>query len=208
MSTQTEQALREALTFDPQTPSLSADSIIETVDRRRRCSLWAGAVAASVALVAAGGIAVAAWPKDAGQAMVPAGVTEVSGTFEVGRGWEMVVDGQGLCLANEAGTVYSCGVGPAFNEGSTISWSHGESGPQIYAWVVRDSTAAASLEKPMAGMIPAQVYRVSELDVSIAVAQLLPQDTAGWERISRDGTGTVTDAVPFHVDRESMPTVG
>lgn len=208
MSTQTEQALREALTFDPQTPSLSADSIIETVDRKRRRSLWAGAVAASVALVAAGGIAVATWPEDAGPVMVPAAVTEVSGTFEVGRGWEMVVDGQGLCLVNEAGTVYSCGVDLAFREGTTFSWSHGESGPQIYAWVVRDDTATASLEKPMGGLIPADVYRVSELDVSIAVAQLLPQDPTGWERLSRDEAGTVTDAVPFHVDRESMPTVG
>lgn len=208
MSTHTEDALREALAFDPQTPSLPAGPIMETVDRRRRRNQWLGAVTASAALAVAGGIAFVALPDRAEQEIVPAAVTEVSGTFEIGRGWEMVVDGQGLCLANDAGTAYSCGVDLAFREGTTFSWSNGESGPQIYAWVVRDSTATASLEQELGGFTPATVYRVAELDVSIAVAQLLPQDPTGWERVSRDEAGTVTDAVPFHVDRESMPTHG
>lgn len=207
MSTQTEQALREALAFDPQTPSLPAEPIVRAVRRQRRRSQWAGAVAAS-AVLAAGGVAVATWPGDDGPALVPAGVTEVSGTFDIGHDWQMVVDGQGLCLANPQRTVYDCGVNVAFREGSTLSWSHGDSGPQIYVWVVRDSTDTAVLEQPSGGTIPADVYRVSELDVSIAVARLLPPDPTGWERISRDDAGTVTDAVPFHVDRESMPTHG
>lgn len=208
MSTQTEQALREALAFDPQTPSLSAEPIIEAVDRRRRRSLWGGAVAASVALAAAGGVAVATWPEGAGPDVVPAGVTEVSGSFDVGMGWEMVVDGQALCLANAARTVYDCGVDLAFREGSTFSWSNGDSGPQISAWVVRDSTATAALEKQMSGFTPATVYRVADLDVSIAVVNLLPQDPDGWERISRDDAGTVTDSVPFTIEGASMPTAG
>lgn len=206
MSTQTEQALRDALAFDPQTPSLPAEPIVRAVRRQRRRSQWAGAVAAS-AVLAAGAFAVTTWTDD-GPALVPAGVTEVSGTFDIGHDWQMVLDGQGLCLANPQRTVYACGVDLAFREGSTFSWSHGDAGPQIYAWVVRDSTDTAALEQPSGGMIPADVYRVSELDVSIAVAQLLPQDPTGWERVSRDDAGTVTDAVPFHVDRESMPTVG
>lgn len=206
MSTQTEQALRQALAFEPQTPSLSAEPIVEAVHRQRRRSQWGGAVAAS-AVLAAGGFAVATWSGSDGPAMVPAGVSEVSGTFDIGHDWQMVVDGQGLCLANPDRTVYDCGVELAFREGSTFSWSHGDSGPQIYAWVVRDSTDTAALEQPSGGMIPADVYRVSELDVSIAVAQLLPQDPTGWERISRDDAGTVTDAVPFHLDG-SMPTHG
>lgn len=205
MSTQTEDALREVLAFDPRTPSLSSDVIIENVGRRRRRNQWAGSVAASVALVATGGVVAATWPDDTDPVMVPAGVTEVSGTFEVGRGWEMVVDGEGLCLANEAGTVYSCGVDLSWQEGSTLSWSHGESGPQIYAWVVPDSTATASLEKELGGFTPAQVYRVAELDVSIAVVQLLPQDPTGWERVSRDESGKVTEEVPFQVD-QGLPT--
>lgn len=206
MSIHTEDALREALAFDPQTPSLDVEPIIASVHRHRRRSMWVGSVAASAVLVA-GGVAVATWSDGPTIAPVPAGVTTVSGTFEVGRGWEMVVDGQGLCLTNEADTVYSCGVHLTFREGTTFSWSHGESDPQIYAWVVRGSTATASLEKPMAGMIPADVYRVAELDVSIAVVQWLPQDPTGWERLSRDDDGTVTDAVPFHVEA-SFPTQG
>ncbi|MCK0113395.1 hypothetical protein MWU75_14695 [Ornithinimicrobium sp. F0845] len=175
--------------------------------RQRRRSMWLGAVAAS-AVLGAGGVAVSAWSGDDGpDAMVPAGVTEVSGTFEIGMGWEMVVDGRALCLSDQAGSVYDCGMDVAFREGSTFSWSHGESGPQISAWVVRDSTATASLEKEMSGFTPAKVYRVSELDVSIAVVNLLPQDPAGWERVSRDGSGTVTDSVPFHVGG-SVPTHG
>ncbi|USQ77265.1 hypothetical protein [Ornithinimicrobium cryptoxanthini] len=207
MSSHTEQALREALGFDPQTPSLQVESIIEAVDRSRRRSMWAGAAAASVALAAAGGIAVATLSDDVIEP-VPAGVTEVSGTFEIGTGWEMVVDGQGLCLANEARTVYDCGVDVAFREGSTFSWSDGTSGPQIYAWVVRDSTATAALEKSQGGTISAQVYRVPDLDVSIAVAQLLPQDPAGWQRVSRDEADTVTDVVPFQAGDDSVPTRG
>lgn len=206
MSPHTEDALREALAFDPQTPSLSAESIIESVHRRRRRNQWVGAVTASAAVVAAGGIAVATLPDDAGTVLVPAGVTQVSGTFEIGMGWEMVVDGRALCLANQTRSVYACGVDLAFREGTTFSWSHVESGPQIYAWVVRDGTATASLEKELGGTTPAQVYRVAELDVSVAVAQLLPQDPTGWERVSRDETGTVTDAVPFHVEDEAVPT--
>lgn len=206
MSTQIEQALREALAFDPQTPTLSAEPIMRAVDRQHRRNLWAGAVAASV-FVAAGGVAVATWSVGDGVEVVPAGVNQVSGTFEIGMGWEMAVDGRALCLANQARTVYDCGEGPAFREDAVFAWSNGESGPQISAWVVRDSTATASLEKPMAGMIPAQVYRVSELDVSIAVAQLLPQDSAGWERVSRDETGTVVDSVPFH-GADGEPTEG
>lgn len=207
MSTQIEQALREALAFDPQTPSLPAEPIMQAVDRQRRRSLWAGAVAASV-LVAAGGAAVAAWPGGERAEVVPAGVDQVSGTFEIGMGWEMAVDGRALCLANRTRTVYSCGADVAFREDAVFAWSNGQSGPQIYAWVVRDSTATASLEKPMAGMIPAQVYRVSELDVSIAVAQLLPQDPSGWERVSRDETGAVVDSVPFDLEGGNMPAGG
>lgn len=207
MSIQTEQALREALAFDPQTPSLSAEPIVEAVHRRRRRDQWLGAVVASGVLVAAGGVAVATLPDDGEPHLVPAGVTQVSGTFEIGMGWEMVVDGPGLCLVNEARSVYSCGVDLAFREGTTFSWSSGQSGPQISAWVVRDSTVTASLEQERGGFTPAQVYRVAELDVSIAVAQLLPQDPTGWERVSRDRAGTVTDAVPFRGD-QGLPTQG
>lgn len=92
-------------------------------------------------------------------AVVPAGMTEASGSFDVGMGWEMVVDGQALCVGNETRTVYDCEVDVDFREGSTFSWSHGESGPQISAWVVLDSTATASLEKEMSGFAPARVYR-------------------------------------------------
>lgn len=195
MSTQTEQALREALAFDPSTPSLSAEPIIATVHRKRRRATT-GVVATGVALAAGAGIAVSSWSDDvAGTVAVPAGVTQVSGTFEIGMDWQMVVDDQGLCLANPDRTVYDCGVNLAFRENATFSWSHEASDPQIYAWVVRDSTATAALEKSQGGVIPAQVYRVSDLDVSIAVATLPPGD--GWTRVSRDESGAVTDEVPF-----------
>lgn len=209
MSTHTEQALREALAFDPQTPALAAEPIIEAVQRGHRRSMWIGAIAASVALTA-GGFAFDAFSGRANEQVhaIPAGVAQASGAFDIGHDWQMVVDGQGLCLTNPDRSDYSCGVDLAFREGSTFSWSDGTSGAQIYAWVVRDNTATASLEKPTADMIPAQVYRVSELDVSIAVAHLLPEDLTGWERISRDEVGTVTDSVPFHVEDGSIPTQG
>lgn len=203
MSTDTEQSLREALAFDPQTPSLSAEPIIATVQRQHRRSMWVGAVAAS-AVLAAGGVAVATWPGDTTTFAVPAGVTQVSDTIEIGSGWQMVVDGDGLCLTDEAGTESSCGVNLAFQEGNVFSWSSDASGPRIYAWVVRDGTATASLESP-ARAIAADVYRVSALDVSIAVAQDLPQDVSGWARISRDETGALTDSVPFHAEQD-LPT--
>lgn len=115
MNTQTERALREALAFDPQTPSLPAEPIVKAVHRRRRRSQWAGAVAAG-AVLAAGGFAVGTWTGEA--PVVPAGVTEVSGTFDIAHDWQMFVDGEGgLCLANLDRTVYDCGVDVAFQIG-------------------------------------------------------------------------------------------
>lgn len=193
MSTQTEQALREALAFDPTTPSLSAEPIIATVHRKRRRTMT-GAVATGVAVLAAGGIGFASWSDDiAGTVAVPAGVTQVGGTFEIGKDWQMVVANEGLCLTNTDRTIYDCAVNLAFREGSTLAWSHDD--PEVYAWVVRDGTATAALEDPQGGVVQAQVYRVSDLNVSVAVATQLPRDE--WTRLSRDASGMVTDEVPF-----------
>lgn len=63
MSSQTEDVLREALAFDPQTPAVRPEPIIARVHRQHRRPMWVGAVAASTVLVAVG-VAVAIWPMD------------------------------------------------------------------------------------------------------------------------------------------------
>lgn len=194
MTTQTEQALREALAFDPSTPSLSAGPVIASVRRKQRRTVLL-AVTTGVALITAGGFTLASWSDDVLDTMtVPASVTQVSGTFEIGVDRHMVVEDQALCLVDPHGGG-SCGVNVAFEEGSTFSWLDGSPGSPIYVWVVRDSTATAALETPEGDVTPAQLYRVFELDLSIAVATRQPGE--GWTHISRDAAGTVTDEVPY-----------
>lgn len=49
---------------------------------------------------------------------------------------------------------------------------------------------------------------MAELNVSIAVVTCCHRTRPGWERVSRNEVGTVTDSAPFHVDDRSVPTEG
>lgn len=218
MSNDTETILREALEFDPMTPSLSAGPIIRTARRRDRRRQWGGAVLA-VGVIAGAGLGVDRWwsagteeqvqvAQEQDPSVLPPGTT-----LDIGQGWWMTATTDALCLGPgpgvSPGTHEGCGVNVRFHPDSTFSWADYDSPEPVQVWVVRNGTASASIVTDDGADLPGTLYQVEGLDLRIAVVHDPPPDASAWRWVSRDDAGTVTDdvlrpeTVPIQRDAES-----
>lgn len=182
--------------------------------RRRRVgqAIGASGLAASIAVV---GVSVANTengPGPATDAQVAAeqGVVVVpteQALFEIGQGWQMLVDGDALCLGPASGAAptsgRTCGVDVEFREGSNYGFIGDDPSDPVYVWAVRDTTASAALVSDGDDMLPAQIFEISALGLRIAVVHDHPAPEAGWSLISRNAEGAVTDTV--RRDRSTSP---
>jgi hypothetical protein len=188
--TGTEELLRQALAADHTAQPVQAGPIIARVRRQRRRAGLVAVGGAAGALTA--GLFWINQPLDTGEEipeLLPAGVVSVIDSVDIGmNGWQLATRGDQVCLVdpNEAHT--SCAA-PDSQPPTTL---RNDTGPQIFLWVVPQETATAALQAENRGHIPADVYHLSDLDISVAIARLYPQDPTGWEHISADQAGEIT----------------
>jgi hypothetical protein len=186
--TGTERLLRQALASDHTAQPLQAGPIIARVRRQRRrtglVGLAAGALTAGLFWINQ--------PLDTGEEvpeLLPAGVVSVTDSVDVGMGgWQLATQGHQVCLVDPSEAHTSCAA-PVSQPPTTL---RNDTGPQIFLWVVPRETATAALQAENQGHIPADVYHLADLDISVAIARLYPQDPTGWEHISTDEAGEIT----------------
>lgn len=176
--------------------------------RRLRAGVTGPSVAAAVAVAGFWVADVTGWPGPAEDVQLAAepDVTVVPAdreVFDIGRGWQMLVDDDddALCMGPGPGPVpdsgLSCGVDVQFNEDSTFAFVGDDPSAPVYGWVVRDTTTSAALVSDTEQTLSAQVYEISALGFRVAVVHDYPTPQAGWSLVSRDADGTVTDSVPW-----------
>ena len=168
----------------------------------RRQRRLAGLVGLGIAGALAAGLLWALPPLDPTAELpdpLPAGVVSVSESVDLGMGcWHLTRAPSASSPARSGGSrsVWSTPTRPrtrATCRGPTPRPRCATTpAPRIFLWVVPRETTTAALQAEGGGHIPAEIYHLTDLDMSVAIARFYPQDPTGWEHTATNGSGEIT----------------
>lgn len=231
MNTSDTTELRHALRSAPLPPGLEPDTT-EVLRRghraQRRRRVLTGVTASTGALtIAAAGFWIAnvvTGPQQLNEdQLVAAGNVTVipanESVFDIGFGQQMSIKDNDdaeeetlLCLEPPPGadpeSGASCIAGPRFSGDSNLGFAGDDPSAPVYVWVIRNTTDTAELESDTGPTLVAPVYEVSALDLRIAVTHDLPMPVSGWDLISRDDQGEMTDSISVDYDISTPESPG
>lgn len=231
MNTSETTELRHALHSAPLPPGLEPDTteILRQGHRgqqRRRVLTGVAASTGAVTIAAAGfWIAnVVTGPQQLNETqLVAAGTVTViaanESVFDIGLGQQMSIKDNDadeeetmLCLEPAPGadpeSGASCIAGPQFSDDSNLGFAGDDPSAPVYVWVIRNTTDTAELVSDTGTTLVAPVYEVAALDLRIAVTHDLPMPVSGWNLISRDEQGEMTDSVSVDYDISTPESPG